>query len=339
MKNQRLASLAILAAPILLALTGCDRGGSVGVGSTTSQSQSQNTSQDLSQTSALGDRKDKTQAVSIPFSSIAVPALLGEDAPMVNALGTIIILSPELVGEADVPGSFPPSPPPQFDPQVLQEGIQKTGWPLTLGYQKIAEGKWAEGVDIQKKSRMLGLVSAASKPGAGWPVRVKKATTPIGMVEPEAIHHAKNMAVAACFTSLTLNRIHQNLPKGALFKSPEELRAKVRDTYLALPTSELEGDLRACREHILNGPITLNLSGVQGQQWRIGQLYITRDERGTTFTKNGVAWFGDGLIEGKRLEVSASHAITAEMVMAASNTRSSDIKNSQDVSNSVGVGK
>ena len=338
MKNRRLATLA-LAILAALALTGCDRGGSVGVGSTTSQSQSQSASQDLSQTRALGDRQDKTQAVSIPFPTLAVPALLGEDAAGVTALGTMIIRSPEPVGEADVPGSFPPSPPPQFNPQIAREAALSSGWPIALAFHKMADGKWAEGVDLQKKARMLAMISAATQPGTGWPVSVKGAATPLGGAEPEAFHHAENMAVAACFTSRTLARIHQNLPKGALFKSPEELRERVRETYLGLPLPELEGNLKACREHLHGTRITFNFSGVQGQEWRIDDLSITRDARGTTFTKNGAAWFGDGLAEGKRLEVTASHAITAEMVMAAGNTRSSDAKSGQETSGSVGVGK
>jgi hypothetical protein len=210
---------------------------------------------------------------------------------------------------------------------------------MALAFHKMADGKWAEGVDLQKKARMLSMISAATQPGSGWPVRVKGAGTPIGGAEPEAFHHAENMAVAACFTSRALARIHQNLPKGALFKSPEELRKRVRETYLDFPLPELEADLKACREHLHGTRITFNFSGVQGQEWRMADMSITRDARGTTFIKAGQPWFGDGLAEGKRLEVAASHAITTEMMMAAGNTQSSDTRSGKETSGSVGVGK
>lgn len=334
MKNRHLATLAIA-----VALAGCDQMGNIGVGSTTSQSQSQSTSQDLSENMNLGDRQDKTEAVSINFPNLALSALLGGGENYVSSFGTLIITFNKILTEQDVPGSLPPSPTPQFNPQILLEAASDVGWPMDLSYQKMANGKWEEGVELYKKAHMLALIAAATKPGAGWPVKVMGMNTPIGDAEPDAYHHAENISVAACFTSHTLANIHQNLPKGVLFKSPEEMLNQVRNTYLGLPISKLESDLKTCREYLHKASITLNLSGTPGQEWRIGDLYITRDSRGTTFTKNGAKWFGDGLTEGKLLEVKASHAITSEMLIAAANTLTSDYKGSQEIGGKVGVGK
>lgn len=335
--NQKSAIL-ILSSAAALALAGCDRVG-VGVGASTSEAQSQSQGQEVTQSRALGDRQERAQSVALPFAALAVPALLGPDAVAARGLGAVIIRSPDRVGEDDLPGAYPPSPPPGFSPQAVQEAAKASGWPLAQGFEAMAAGRWAEGVELVTRGKLLALLEAASQPGAGWPVRVKGPNTPIGAAEPSAYRHAENVSVAACWASKALLRVHEALPKGHVLRSAEEVRERVREAYLGLPLQDLKGDLATCRQELLGARITLNLSGVQGQQWAIGPLYVTRDARGTTFTKNGVPWYGDGLIESRRLELAATQAITSEMVMAAGSTRSTESRSGEETSGSVGVGK
>jgi len=298
------SSILILSATTL-ALSGCDRIG-VGVGASTSEAQSQAQSQELTQSRSLGDRQERSSSVAFPFAALAVPALLGPDNEAARGLGEGLITARErLVGEGG----------------ELDE-LLNSGEPIA-------------------RVALLGLLAAASQPGSGWPVPVipRDLRRPVGSVEPSAYRHAENVSVAACWSSRALLRVHEALPRGSVLRSAEEVRERVREAYLGIPLQDLKEDLAACRQELLGAPITLNLTGVQGQQWAIGPLYVTRDARGATFTKAGLPWYGDGLIEGRKLELAATQAITSEMVMAAGSTRSSESRSGEETSGSVGVNK
>lgn len=148
------------------------------------------------------------------------------------------------------------------------------------------------------------LVLNPFKPKMGWPCNPEQQSWCANF----ELHFYGRYAV---FSNLLLTQLASSIPPSGLV-DPASAEASILRAFLAMPKSEFKAAMQDAKESTTghaSANLSGNISGGGNMQFWSGDSTYTGGPTGMTIVKDGVHWFGDGYLSGKKVMVSLDSVI------------------------------
>ncbi len=324
---------------IIAVISGCDSGGKIGVTASNDSASSNENGSLIERAKSLVSGKTSSATVKIPAGALINEALTSGlfstdltrkhayivpvSAGMKENLSSLWIANESI--RKDALRSISP----------LIEKPENRGNDLTAVDLRFLDEITKEKTESLKKDlavKWLALAAfyTARDPLGGWEV------DPISDKEL-SIHYAKSLYMAGEFTNAIYTEIAAKLSSKTM-QDPEKAKEEILRIYLEIPIEKIVSawDLAVKNS---NKTLTKDLAGAQGVAFTIGDNRVDVASKGVVIAKNGVSWFGDGMLSGNQYIFGLESSISSAMSKKSVESNTSTNADSSGKNSSVGVGK
>jgi uncharacterized protein YceK len=165
-------------------------------------------------------------------------------------------------------------------------------------------------------------ILGAIRPSLGWPVACFGCAA-------QASWAVKN-AARVNFADLVLTQLALSV-QGRALADPQAARQAIVTAYLAMTPATLDAARKQAAESA-QGAFIPDFSGADGVSYRLGSSAYHGDGKGWSVDQNGVAWFGDGVLSGQKIEIALDNAIDTGITQTSGTGSAAGV--SQDRGNS-----
>lgn len=192
--------------------------------------------------------------------------------------------------------------------------------------------------DKEFKVKIAALVSGViSANNTGWPVRPIRGNG----VTTGAKTFTRNMLVATLFADQLLYSTWAKVEKLGTLKDPKAAKISIGRVLNEIPADDLRGMLLVAvdeADRIAKRSLYLDTAQGSGVVWSYGNYSFDFGSKGVVLTVSGIPQFGDGYINGKKIELALESATTGTIGSSSSDSTdsTSGAGTSQDASANVG---
>jgi hypothetical protein len=119
---------------------------------------------------------------------------------------------------------------------------------------------------------------------------------------------ARQQAASVAYSNLLLTRLAERLPSQAL-ADPSAAHKAIIAAFLAIPPATLDAARKQAEKQVQGGSFTADFSGGGGVHFMLGASDFKGGDAGWLWKKNGVTWYGDGVLSGQKFEVALYSSI------------------------------
>jgi len=172
-------------------------------------------------------------------------------------------------------------------------------------------------------------IVAVTRPEIAWPIHC------FGC--PSQADWAHTQAERVAFANLVLSEVAAHLPKTAL-SDPSAAHKTILAAFLSIPAETLDAAYKQAAREIGSGrTFTPDFSGSEGVHYFLNGEDFKGGPTGWVWSKNGAAWFGDGVLSGQKVEVALESAINTGATESSGSATTTGTNTEKASSGSAGV--
>lgn len=166
--------------------------------------------------------------------------------------------------------------------------------------------------DVAFRRHMLVMLNTSFLPNSyGWPDNPFNGSNP----SKSAMSLSKSMFAATYFTDQVSDMIAAKVIDQGVIRNPATAKKKVVDAWATMPIDDLKALwLTAVQTHQQQSSLgTIVKSASEGIHFSVGQYNFEQGKSGTLMTVAGAPQFGDGYINGKKIEIAMETSVGASI--------------------------
>lgn len=160
-------------------------------------------------------------------------------------------------------------------------------------------------------------ILSVSRPVLGWTVNC------FGCSAQDS--WARQQATSVAYSNLLLTGLADRLASRVL-ADPSAAHKAIIAAFLAIPPDALDAARQQAEKQMHSGSFTADFSGGEGVHFMLGASDFKGSGAGWLWKKNGVTWYGDGVLSGQKFEAALYSSIDTGTSAEQSDLRKANFK-------------